>query len=204
MHPDVCTFISDVMYEGRLSSEQHCARQTTSAGTGLRWIPAEHSGNSTESYEEAALVADTIAALVGMPWTDREGVTHPLTAADVIVVTPYNDQRRLLNAALAANPATDGVEVGTVDKFQGREAAVVLFSMATSSAEFMPRNADFLFSKNRLNVAISRARCLAYLVCTEDLLNTGARSVAEMTLISSLCSLVEMAEPVGIGSTSMG
>ncbi len=203
MHPDVCDFISEVMYEGRLISQESCARQSTSAGTGLRWIPAQHSGNSTESPEEVGIVTGVIDGLIGTPWTDQKGVARPLTAADLIVVTPYNDQRRLLTQALGANPATAGVEVGTVDKFQGREAAVVLFSMATSSAEYMPRNADFLFSKNRLNVAISRARCLAYLICTEDLLDTRARSVTEMTLISSLCSLVEMARPVGIDPPSI-
>ena len=110
------------------------------------------------------------------------------------MVTPYNDQRRCIETALAANPATAGVRVGTVDKFQGREAAVVLFSMATSSAEFMPRTADFLFSKNRLNVAISRARCIAYLICTDELLDTRARTVDEMDLISALCALVERTE----------
>jgi uncharacterized protein len=114
-----------------------------------------------------------------------------LAAADFMVVAPYNDQRRCLEAALAANPATSGVDVGTVDKFQGREAAVVLFSMTTSSSAFMPRTADFLFSRNRLNVAISRARCLAYLVCTDELLDTRARDVEEMRLISALCAFVE-------------
>ncbi len=193
MHPDVCQFISDVMYEGRLTSETSCAVQATAAGTGLRWIRADHTGRSTESPEEAALVAATIRGLVGTEWTDRHGETRPLTVDDVIVVTPYNDQRRLLTATLQSDPATSGVEVGTVDKFQGREAAVVIFSMATSSAEFMPRNADFLFSKNRLNVAISRARCLAYLICTDDLLDTRARDVEQMTLISALCSFVEHA-----------
>ena len=167
MHPDVCGFISDVMYEGKLTSHDSCVGQSTAAGTGLRWIRAEHDGNATESSEEAALVVSTIEGLIGTDWTDQHGETHPLTVDDFIVVTPYNDQRRLVTTALNANPATAGVEVGTVDKFQGREAAVVLFSMATSSAEFMPRTADFLFSKNRLNVAISRARCLAYLICTD-------------------------------------
>ena len=88
------------------------------------------------------------------------------------------------------------MQVGTVDKFQGRQAAVVLFSMTTSSAEDMPRDAGFLFSKNRLNVAISRARCLAYLVCTDELLNTRARDVEQMTLISALCSFVERAQVI--------
>ena len=193
MHPDVCGFISDVMYEGKLTSHDSCVGQSTVAGTGLRWISAEHDGNATESPEEAALVVSTIESLMGTDWTNQDGETHPLTVDDFIVVTPYNDQRRTVTEALNANPVTAGVEVGTVDKFQGREAAVVLFSMATSSAEFMPRTADFLFSKNRLNVAISRARCLAYLICTDELLDTRARNVEEMELISALCSFVERA-----------
>lgn len=193
MHPDVCGFISDVMYDGKLSSHQSCHGQTTVEGTGLRWIRAEHDGCSTESPAEAAIVAETIERLIGTEWTDQKGQARPITASDVIVVTPYNDQRRLIDRTLAANPLTAGVEVGTVDKFQGREAAVVVFSMATSSSEFMPRQTDFLFSKNRLNVAISRARCLAYLICTDELLDTRARDVDEMTLISALCSFVERA-----------
>lgn len=197
LHPDVCGFISEVMYDGRLTSLPACARQATDAGTGLRWIRAEHGGCSTESPAEAALVASTIAGLLGAGWTDPDGVTRPLTAADVIVVTPYNDQRRLITETLAADPATAGIEVGTVDKFQGREAVVVVFSMATSSEEFLPRDADFLFSKNRLNVAVSRARCLAYLICTDELLGTRARDVGQMTLISALCAFVERAEVVG-------
>ncbi len=193
MHPDVCGFISEVMYEGKLTSHDSCVGQTTMAGTGLRWIRAEHDGNDTKSPEEATLAVSTIEGLIGTDWTNQDGETRPLTAEDFIVVTPYNDQRRLVTKSINENPLTAGVEVGTVDKFQGREAAVVLFSMATSSAEFMPRTADFLFSKNRLNVAISRARCLAFLVCTDELLNARARDVEEMALISALCSFVERA-----------
>jgi uncharacterized protein len=193
MHPHVCGFISDVMYDGRLTSEPSCAAQTTSAGTGLRWIRAEHVDRSTASPEECSIVVDTIAGLLGTDWTDQKGVRQPLTPRDIIVVTPYNDQRRLIGDQLRADAATAAIEVGTVDKFQGREAAVVIFSMATSSAEFMPRDADFLFSKNRLNVAISRARCLAYLICTDELLDARARDVEQMTLIAALCSFVERA-----------
>ena len=113
-----------------------------------------------------------------------------------MVVAPYNDQRRCIENALGDDRATSQVEVGTVDKFQGSEAAVVLFSMGTSSARFMPRTADFLFSKNRLNVAISRARCLVYVVCTNELLDTRAHNVEEMELISALCAFVERATGV--------
>lgn len=195
MHPDVCDFISDLMYEGKLTSEPSCAGQTTTAGTGLRWIRANHHGRSTESPEEADLVVELVADLLGTDWTDQHNVSRALTTDDFIVVAPYNNQRRLIAAALNAHPATSGVDVGTVDKFQGREAAVVLFSMATSSAELIPRTADFLFSKNRLNVAVSRARCLAYLICTPELLDTRARTVAEMELISALCSFAERGSP---------
>jgi len=110
-----------------------------------------------------------------------------------MVVAPYNDQVGLLRETLEADPRTAGVPVGTVDKFQGREAAVVFFTMTTSSSGDMPRTSEFLFSRNRLNVAISRARCLAYLICTEELLNSRARSIEEMRLISTLCSFVEYA-----------
>ncbi len=193
MHPDVCGFISDVIYGGKLHSHDSCVGQTAAGQTGLRWLRAEHKGCSTESPEESAIVVAKVEELLGEPWTDQHGVTRPLTVADFMVVAPYNDQRRCIEAAMRANRATRGVEVGTVDKFQGQEAAVVLFSMTTSSSDFMPRTADFLFSKNRLNVAISRARCLAYLVCTDELLDTRARDVDEMELISALCSFVERA-----------
>ncbi len=193
MHPDVCEFISEVMYAGKLHSHSSCAGQSAAGQTGLRWLKAVHKGCSTESPEEAAIVVAKVEELLGQHWTDQHGVTRPLKAKDFMVVAPYNDQRRCIEAALRENPATRGVEVGTVDKFQGREAAVVLFSMTTSSSEFMPRTADFLFSKNRLNVAISRARCLAYLICTDELLDTRARNVEEMELISALCSFVERA-----------
>ncbi|HYN34175.1 MAG TPA: TM0106 family RecB-like putative nuclease [Ilumatobacteraceae bacterium] len=191
MHPDVCEFISEVMYGGKLHSHSTCAGQSAAGQTGLGWLRAEHKGCSTESPEEAAIVVAKVEELLGQPWTDQHSVTRPLTVADFMVVAPYNDQRRCIEAAMRANRVTRGVDVGTVDKFQGQEAAVVLFSMTTSSAEFMPRTADFLFSKNRLNVAISRARCLAYLVCTDELLDTRARDVEEMALISALCSFVE-------------
>ena len=95
MHPDVCEFISNVMYEGRLTSDVTCVGQSTAEGTGLRWTRAEHTGNSTEAPEEAHLVASTIKGLLGTDWTDQHRVTRPLAVSDMIVVTPYNDQRRL-------------------------------------------------------------------------------------------------------------
>jgi uncharacterized protein len=193
MHPDVCDFISEQIYEGKLSSYEACRQQTTVAGTGLRWIPADHTGNMTSSPEEVDLVVAEILRLVGTDWVNDEGATKPLGTKDFVIVTPYNDQRRLFRDRLDAHPETAGIEVGTVDKFQGQEAAVVFFSMATSSGDNVLHGKDFLFSRNRLNVAVSRARCLAYLVCTGELLNTRAHSVDEMRLIATLNAFVEWA-----------
>jgi uncharacterized protein len=105
-----------------------------------------------------------------------------------MVVAPFNAQVRLLLERLQ-----EGVSVGTVDKFQGQEAPVVFFSMAASSGEDAPRGIDFLLSRNRLNVAVSRAQCLAYLVCSPKLLEVNCRSIPQMRLANALCRFVELA-----------
>jgi uncharacterized protein len=194
MHPNVCHFISTQIYESRLTSNESCVQQDTEFGTGLRWLEARHARRSTESREEADLVAEQISRLVGTKWVNQKGETRILEGCDVMVVAPYNDQVRLLRSRFQKIPALSGVQVGTVDKFQGREAPVVFFTMTTSSAQDMPRGPEFLFSRNRLNVAVSRARCLAYLVCTEELLNSRAVDIDDMRLISTLSAFVEYAE----------
>lgn len=194
MHPDVCAFISEQIYEGRLSTHESCGNQNTGFGTGLRWLRADHSGRSTESPEEADVVAAEVSRLLGATWTDLAGVTKPLTGEDFMVVAPYNDQVPMIRERLDSDERMRDVRVGTVDKFQGREAPVVFYTMTSSSAADMKRGPDFLFSRNRLNVAVSRARCLAYLVCTEQLLNTRARDVEAMRLLSTLCAFVEYSE----------
>jgi len=196
MHSDVNGFISDVMYEGRLGVHPSCDVQSTPAGTGLRWLRVVHDGCDTKSEVEAVRIAEQLQALMDKPWTNQRGDTALLRPADFMVVAPYNDQVRMIRRVLSTNKRLAKVEVGTVDRFQGREAAVVLFSMATSSAVYMPRNADFLFSKNRLNVAISRARCLAFVVCTDTLLATRAKTVDEIKMIGALCSFVERATQI--------
>ena len=194
MHPDVCTFISGEIYDGRLVPHPDCSQQGTEHGTGLRWVRATHQERSTDSEEEATIVVDTITGLLGSDWTDAKGNTRALGVSDFMVVAPFNDQVRLIRRRLDANPVTAGVPVGTVDKFQGQEAPVVVFSMTSSDAEHIPHSMKFLFSRKRLNVALSRARCLAYLVGTEELLNSRARDIDEMKLISTLCAFVEEAE----------
>ena len=192
MHPGVCDFVSRQFYEGRLESDEGCRNQRTAFGTGLRWLRAEHEGNSVASPEEVRLVVDQILAMRGGLFVDREGDERALEDHHFMVVVPYNAQRRLFRAALDG-AGLAGVEVGTVDKFQGREAVVVFFSMTASSEDQIARGKEFLFSRNRLNVAVSRARCLAYLVCTEALLDARAATVDTMRLISTVNAFVERA-----------
>jgi superfamily I DNA and/or RNA helicase len=131
--------------------------------------------------------------MVGALWTNARGEARALNDADFMVVAPYNAQVRRLRQSLG-EVGLASVPVGIVDKFQGREAAVVFYSMATSSAEDVPRSLEFLFSRNRLNVAISRAMCLAYVVASPRLLESRARSIEQMRLINALCRFVELAD----------
>jgi hypothetical protein len=194
MHPAVCGFISSQFYEGRLSSYHACNDQRIDQlEAGLVWLEVTHAERAKESPEEAELVFATILALLGREWHNGKGKAAPLTAEDFMVVAPYNDQVHLLRDVLDGDHRTAGVQVGTVDKFQGREAPVVFFTMTTSTGDEMPRGPEFLFSRNRLNVAVSRAQCVAFLVCTEDLLDSRASTVEDMRLIGTLSAFVEQA-----------
>ncbi|MBM3776824.1 MAG: TM0106 family RecB-like putative nuclease [Acidimicrobiia bacterium] len=198
MHPDVCRFISDLSYEGRLRSADGCERQRVSSrglsGAGLRYVAVEHQGNAQVSREEADAIGREVAHLLdGGTFTDVAGRTRPLTPGDILVVAPYNIQVRCLRERLPV-----GVEAGTVDRFQGREAPVVFYSMASSSGEDVPRGLEFLFGRNRLNVAISRARALAVLVCSSRLLETRCHSLDQMRLVNHMCRL---AEDAAVGRT---
>jgi uncharacterized protein len=187
MHPAVCTYVSEAFYEGRLDAIPECAERSTSLGVGIRWLPVPHDGDRVESVHEAdAIAAELGRVLTGM-FTDAKGM-RPLRPADVMVVAPYNAQVRLLTERLP-----DGVEIGTVDKFQGRQAPVVFYSMTTSSGEDVPHGLEFLFSRHRLNVAISRAQCLAYLVCSPGLLEVNCRTIEQMRLANALCRFAELA-----------
>ncbi|MCY3842441.1 MAG: TM0106 family RecB-like putative nuclease, partial [Acidobacteria bacterium] len=197
MHPDVCAFTSEQFYEGRLGTRPDLARQAVLgpgllAGHGLRYLPVEHSGHTNASEEEAAYVAALIRELLdaGATWVDRSGAPHPLTLQDMLVVAPYNAQVAALRAALP-----DGARVGTVDKFQGQEAPIVLYSMATSSAADAPRGMEFLYSLHRLNVATSRARCVAAIVASPALLAPDCRTPEQMRLANAFCRFLELARP---------
>jgi uncharacterized protein len=189
MHPEVCRYISSAFYEERLESAPGCERQATSLGTGIRYLEVFHEGNSTQSEEEAAAIRAEIEELLGETWTDKDGSERPISPSDIMVVAPFNAQVRLLTERLP-----NGVAVGTVDKFQGQQAVVVFFSMASSSGDDAPRGIDFLMSRNRLNVAVSRAQCLAYLACSPNLLQIECKAIEHMRLANALCRFVEIAE----------
>lgn len=191
MHPDVCQFISDVIYGGELRSHPDCSNQRLILTglapegikpTGLSFVPMSHVGCSQSSEQEAEYIKQTYSYLLNQTYTDKKGVSHSLSPQDILVISPYNLQVNHLKQVLP-----DGALVGTVDKFQGQEAPVVLISMATSSGEEMPRDIEFLYSRNRLNVAISRAKCLAVLVANPKLLEISCSTVDQMKLVNTLC-----------------
>jgi predicted RecB family nuclease len=185
LRPEVNAYVSETFYEGRLEPAAVASTRSIADGNGVRFLPVEHAGHRTAAPEEARAVAAEIERLVGTPY-EENGVERPLGYGDFIVVAPYNSHVRCLREALP-----DAVRVGTVDKFQGQEATVSFFSMASSSGEDVPRGLDFLFSRNRLNVAVSRARCLAYVVASPRLLDTECRTVEQMRLVNALCRFVE-------------
>ena len=197
MHPAICSFISEQVYDSKLESEPHTARQAIGgegqlSGNGLRWLPVPHEGNRVSSSEEALALRSVYDSLIGRQWTDEEGVTADLTSDDILVVAPYTAQVHELATHLPA-----GARVGTVDKFQGQEAAVVLVSMAASSAEEAPRGMEFLYSRHRLNVAVSRAKVLCVVAASPTLLDVHCNTVEQMRLANMLCRYVEMSDALG-------
>jgi uncharacterized protein len=190
MHPSICSFISEAVYDGRLRAHADCARQRlTLDGSapaalkphGISVVAMVHEGCSQSSEEEALAARDLIEALIGTDFIDREGCTGTIGLQNILIVAPYNAQVNLLRDRLP-----DGARIGTVDKFQGQEAEVVIVSLTTSSPDDLPRHVDFFYSKNRLNVAISRARTLAIVLMNPRLLELDASSVEHLRMVNTL------------------
>ncbi len=199
LHPDVCVFTSQTFYEGRLQPRPENERQRINVhgpldGTGLRFVPVVHEGNRSESPEEVDRIAALIDGLLGAgpTYTDKNGAIRSLTSEDILIVAPYNVQVAKLRARLAA-----GSRVGTVDKFQGQEAPVVFYSMATSTPKDAARGMEFLYSSNRLNVAISRARCIVVLVASPALFDVECKTPRQMMLANAFCRFLECAKVIG-------
>ncbi|AHM05757.1 Superfamily I DNA and RNA helicase and helicase subunit [Roseibacterium elongatum DSM 19469] len=187
MHPDLCSYISSQFYEDRLHAHPSTTGQRVLAqglpSTGAHLVPVDHAGRSQVSPEEINAIASTVRNLLGGQWTDKDGHTRALQAADIIVVAPYNLQ---VDALSEASPE---IRVGTVDRFQGQEAPVAIVSMTASSADETPRGLDFLLSRQRMNVAISRGKALSLVFASPRLLETKCTTVDQMRLVNALCAL---------------
>jgi uncharacterized protein len=199
LSPAICEFTSELFYENRLNPHAGLERQklagpTRFAGSGLWFVPAFHEGHQSRSNEEADAVKQIVDDLLqpGTFWTNMKGEDRPLCADDILIVAPYNAQVSSLAERLPHG------RIGTVDKFQGQEAPVVIYSMTTSSAEDAPRGMEFLYSINRFNVATSRARCACILVANPRLFEPECRTPRQMKLANVLCRYLEMANVMRI------
>lgn len=191
LHPEICRFTSEIFYESKLSSLPGLEKQLVSNtglfdGAGLFYVPVDHRGNSNRSNEEIEAITNIVEKLLGGSWTDAKGKTYPISKNDILIVAPYNAQVSAIGERLP------GMRVGTVDKFQGQEAPVVIYSMTSSSQEDAPRGMSFLFSPNRLNVATSRAKSVCILVASPRLLEPVCRTIDQMKWANGLCRYVEM------------
>jgi uncharacterized protein len=194
LHPNICSFTSELFYEGRLAcrvglGQQEILSRGRIRGAGLRYLPVAHEGNQNTAPEEAEaierLVEETLAA--GASWADRDGRTRPVALEDILIIAPYNAQ---VSEILRRLPQA---RVGTVDKFQGQEAAIVIYSVTTSSHADAPRGMEFLYSLNRLNVAVSRAKCVCVLVASPAIFEPACNTPRQMELANAYCRYRELA-----------
>jgi superfamily I DNA and/or RNA helicase len=195
LHPDICAFTSELFYENRLTAIPGLERQVIRStgkiqGSGLRYRPVEHRGNQNSSPEEGAAIEKMVADILGAKttWVDRKGEEKDVTLNDILIIAPYNAQ------VFDLKDRIPGARIGTVDKFQGQEAPIVIYSMTTSTHADAPRGMNFLYSLNRLNVATSRAKCLSILVCSPALFEPECRTPEQMRMANAFCRYLEMAE----------
>jgi len=202
MHPAICNFTSEMFYDGRLGTRGFTHHRVLQGhpwlrGAGLCFVPVVHEGNRNSSPEEIEIIATIVESLLqpGVAWARSTGNTKPIELRDILIVAPYNAQVADLLARLPA-----GACVGTVDKFQGQEAPVVIYSLTTSSPEDAPRGMEFLYSLNRLNVATSRAMSNVIVVGSPRLFEPECHSPRQIQLANALCRYLEMATTVELPS----
>jgi superfamily I DNA and/or RNA helicase len=194
LHPAICAFTSEVFYESRLHpikglELQEIRSQGLILGSGLRYVPVAHQGNQNSSPEEAQVISQLVADILASApsWVDRQGVEQRVGLADILIIAPYNAQ------VFDLKDRIPGARIGTVDKFQGQEAPIVIYSMTTSTHADAPRGMNFLYSLNRLNVATSRAKCLSILVCSPALFEPECRTPEQMRMANAFCRYLELA-----------
>ena len=197
MNPLISEFISRTVYEGRLKADKNNSMQRLESplderlnipSEGIGFVEVDHEGCRQQSYEESEVIKAHFDQALQRRYTNKEGVTKKIEIEDIVVVAPYNAQVNYLKAELPI-----GARVGTIDLFQGQEAQIVLVSMTSSSREDIPRNLDFLFSRNRMNVAISRAKCLAVIVASRRLATASCSNIEQMELVNFFCSIRDYA-----------
>ena len=196
LHPAICAYTSELFYEGKLNSRAGLDAQVIKAagpisGAGLRFLPVEHDGNQNCAPEEARALGVLVNGILqsNATWVDRDGQEKPVTLDDIVVIAPYNAQVFEIQGCLPA-----GARVGTVDKFQGQEAPIAIYSMATSSHADAPRGMEFLYSLNRLNVATSRAKCISIIVGSPQLFEVECRTPRQIQMANAFCRYLEMAD----------
>ncbi len=206
LHPDICAYTSELFYEGKLGSRTGLDKQVISgtgspvSGAGLRFLPVTHSGNQNSAPEEAAALAALVSGILDSKasWIDGDGEERPVTLEDIVIITPYNAQVFEIQKRLP------GARVGTVDKFQGQQAPVAIYSTATSSHADAPRGMEFLYSLNRLNVATSRAKCVSIIVGSPAIFEAECRTPRQIQLANAFCRYLEMAETIAAASVRDG
>lgn len=199
MHPSICAFDSELFYESKLNARPELANQSIQgnskfSGSGLFYLNVSHNGNTNSSDEEVEVIAKIVANLTkgDVFWNNTDNQQSVITKNDIKIITPYNAQVQKLSERIS------GVAVGTVDKFQGQEAPVIIYSVATSSPEDAPKGIDFLYSPNRFNVAVSRARGIFIMVANPNIFEPDCKSPAQIKLANPFCRFVELAKNVNI------
>jgi hypothetical protein len=195
LHPVICAYTSELFYDGKLRSRDGLEQQVIKGGgpinrCGLYFLPVAHNGNQNCSPEEAQAVGRLVRAILAgnATWVDRERQEKPITLNDILIITPYNAQVFEIQQCLP------GARVGTVDKFQGQEAPLAVYSTASSSHADAPRGMEFLYSLNRLNVATSRAKCASILVSSPQVFEAECRTPRQIQMVNAFCRYLEMAD----------
>jgi uncharacterized protein len=193
MHPTICSLDSELYYDDKLNpapslENQRIEGNTRFAGSGLFYQSVAHTGNTIRSYEEVDAVAHIVDELCkgDVQYFDKNNNPFTVTKDHIKVISPYNGQVQVLKDRLP------GLSVGTVDLFQGQEAPIIIYSMTTSSVEDASRGMDFLYSPNRFNVAISRARAIFILVANQQVLEPDCKNPHQMKLANSFCRFMEV------------
>jgi len=195
LHPKLCNFTSENFYDGRLKNFPDTEKrkiiflkkENLLPETGILMVDAKHKDICRQkSEEEGKLVNDFYNRLLGSTFLDDKNTQKKMNEEDILVVAPYNVQVNYLKSILPK-----GAKVGTIDNFQGQEAPATIISMTTSDPESLPRNIDFFFSRNRLNVAVSRSQCLSIVIINKKIMELACKKIEHVHLVNTFMKLIE-------------